>query len=69
MTRKELISFLSENNDVNDDVLLMMVEELGIFFIPYVGGVEHAHVWLPPLESPCIVEETYVRNKPVEPLC
>ena len=59
---------MSENNDVDDDVFLIMVEELGIF-IPYIGGVDHAHVWLPPLESLCTVEETYVRNKPVEPLC
>ena len=36
-TRKELIPFLSENNDDDDEVLLAMAEELGVF-IPYVGG-------------------------------
>ncbi|KAH0858398.1 hypothetical protein HID58_086659, partial [Brassica napus] len=41
-TRKELIPFLSENNDDDDEVLLAMAEELGVF-IPYVGGVEHAN--------------------------
>ena len=67
-TRKELIPFLSENNDDDDEVLLAMAEELGVF-VPYVGGVEHAHVLLPPLETLCTVEETCVRDKAVESLC
>ncbi|KAL2559038.1 Serine/threonine-protein phosphatase 2A 65 kDa regulatory subunit A beta isoform [Forsythia ovata] len=67
-TRKELIPFLSENNDDDDEVLLAMAEELGVF-IPYIGGVEHAHVLLPPLETLCTVEETCVRDKSVESLC
>ncbi|KAJ8500730.1 hypothetical protein OPV22_011282 [Ensete ventricosum] len=67
-TRKELIPFLSENNDDDDEVLLAMAEELGVF-VPYVGGVEYAHVLLPPLETLCIVEETCVRDKAVESLC
>ncbi|GLT34479.1 hypothetical protein SLA2020_089890 [Shorea laevis] len=67
-TRKELIPFLSENNDDDDEVLLAMAEELGVF-IPCVGGVEHAHVLLPPLETLCTVEETCVRDKAVESLC
>uniref|UniRef100_A0A0D3CD66 Phosphatase PP2A regulatory subunit A/Splicing factor 3B subunit 1-like HEAT repeat domain-containing protein n=1 Tax=Brassica oleracea var. oleracea TaxID=109376 RepID=A0A0D3CD66_BRAOL len=67
-TRKELIPFLSENSGDNDEVLLAMAEELGVF-IPYVGGVEHAHVLLPPLESLCTVEETSVREKAVDSLC
>jgi len=67
-TRKELIPFLSENNDDDDEVLLAMADELG-GFIPYVGGVEHAHVLLPPLETLCTVEETVVRDKAVESLC
>jgi len=67
-TRKELIPFLNENNDDDDEVLLAMAEELGVF-IPYVGGVEYAHVLLPPLETLCTVEETCVRDKAVESLC
>lgn len=67
-TRKELIRFLSENNDDDDEVLLAMAEELGVF-IPYIGGVEHAHALLPPLETLCTVEETCVRDKAVESLC
>ncbi|CAK9862608.1 unnamed protein product [Sphagnum jensenii] len=45
-----------------------MANELG-GFIPYVRGVDHAHVLLPPLETLCIVEETVVRGKAVESLC
>ena len=67
-TRKELIPFLSENNDDDDEVLLAMADELGVF-IPYVGGVEYANVLLPPLETLCTVEETCVRDKSVESLC
>ncbi|KAK6127711.1 hypothetical protein DH2020_038551 [Rehmannia glutinosa] len=67
-TRKELIPFLSENNDDDDEVLLAMAEELGNF-IPYVGGVEHANVLLAPLEGLCSVEETCVREKAVDSLC
>ncbi|KAF3489219.1 hypothetical protein F2Q69_00054270 [Brassica cretica] len=67
-TRKELIHFLSENSDDDDEVLLAMAGEL-IVFIPFVGGVEHAHVLLPPLESLCTVEETCVREKVVDSLC
>lgn len=66
-TRKELIPFLTENNDDDDEVLLAMAEELGVF-IPYVGGVQHAHALLPPLEALCSVEETCVRDKAVESL-
>ncbi|KAK4789761.1 hypothetical protein SAY86_017065 [Trapa natans] len=65
-TRKELIPFLSENDD--DEVLLAMAKELGAF-IPYVGGVEHAHVLFTPLETLYTVEETCLRDKAVESLC
>lgn len=67
-TRKELIPFLSQNSDDDDEVLLVLAEELGAF-IPYVGGLEHANVLLPPLETLCTIEETCVRDKAVESLC
>lgn len=67
-TRKELIPFLVENNDDDDEVLLAMAEELGNF-IPYVGGVEHASALLAPLEGLCSVEESSVREKAVGSLC
>ena len=67
-TRKELIPFLSESNDDDDEILLAIADELGAF-IPHVGGVDYAHVLLPPLETLCTVEETVVREKSVESLC
>lgn len=67
-TRNELIPFLRENSDDDDDVLLVMAQVLGDF-IPFVGGVEHANVLLEPLEALCAVEETNVRTMAVESLC
>ncbi|CAK8537466.1 unnamed protein product [Lathyrus sativus] len=66
-TRRELIPFLTKNNDDEDEVLLAMAEELGVF-IPYVGGVEHSSALLPPLEALCSAEETCVRDKAIESL-
>jgi len=67
-TRAELIPFLTEANDDEDEVLLAMAEELGRF-VPYVGGAPHAHHLLPPLEALAQVEETVVRDKAVESIC
>eukprot|EP00898_Chlorokybus_atmophyticus_P001885 jgi/Chlat1/2698/Chrsp180S08752 len=66
-TRKELIPFLNESNDDEDEVLLALAEELGKF-VPHVGGPEHAYVLLVPLETLSTVEETVVRDKAVESL-
>lgn len=67
-TRKELIPFLIENNDDEDEVLLVVAEELGKF-VPLVGGQAHAHILLPPLETLAVVDETVVRDKAAESLC
>ena len=64
-TRSELIPFVSESNDDEDEVLLSLAEELGKF-VPYVGGPEHAQVLLGPLEDLCGVEETVVRERAVQ---
>jgi len=66
-TRKELIPFLADSNDDEDEVLLAMAEELGRF-VPYVGGPAYAHTLLAPLETLSSVEETVVREKAVESL-
>lgn len=66
-TRKELIPFLTETIYDEDEVLLALAEQLGTF-IPLVGGPEHAHCLLPPLESLSTVEETVVREKAVDSL-
>ena len=48
-------------------MLLALAEQLGMF-TPLVGGKEHVHCLLPPLESLATVEETIVRDKAVESL-
>ncbi|KAJ3057269.1 protein phosphatase 2, regulatory subunit A [Rhizophlyctis rosea] len=64
-TRDELIPFLDESIDDEDEVLLALAEELGNF-VDYVGGPSHAHILLAPLETLAAVEETVVRDKAVD---
>ena len=61
--RDELIPFLQDSVDDEDEVLLALAEELGRNFEEYIGGPEHAHVLLGPLENLSAVEETLVRDK------
>lgn len=67
-TRSELIPFLENSNDDEDEVLLAMAEQLG-GFVPYVGGPNQAHCLLPLLENLSQVEETVVRDQAVASLC
>jgi serine/threonine-protein phosphatase 2A regulatory subunit A len=53
--------------DDEDEVLLALGEELG-GLVDLVGGKEHAHVLLGPLESLAGVEETVVRDRAVDSL-
>jgi hypothetical protein len=61
-TREELIPFLQDQLDDEDEVLLVLAEELG-GFAEYVGGNEWAFLILGPLENLAAVEETLVREK------
>lgn len=61
--REELIPFLQDSVDDEDEVLLALADELGKSFEEYVGGPEYAHVLLGPLENLSAVEETLVRDK------
>ncbi|KAI7827129.1 armadillo-type protein [Gamsiella multidivaricata] len=65
--RDELIPFLDESIDDEDEVLLALAGELGDF-VEYIGGVQFAHILLQPLENLAAVEETMVRDKAVESL-
>ncbi|KAG0333861.1 hypothetical protein BG004_000660 [Podila humilis] len=65
--RDELIPFLDESIDDEDEVLLALAGELGDF-VEYIGGPEYAHILLQPLENLTAVEETMVRDKAVESL-
>ncbi|ODQ50800.1 protein phosphatase regulatory subunit Paa1 [Saitoella complicata NRRL Y-17804] len=66
-TRDELIPFIDESVDDEDEVLTVLAEELGNF-TPYVGGPEHAHILLSPLDNLAAVEEPLVRDRAVESL-
>ncbi|KAF8078611.1 armadillo-type protein [Lyophyllum atratum] len=64
--REELVPFLQDSVDDEDEVLLALAEELGRNFEEYIGGKEYAHVLLGPLENLSAVEETLVRDKAAE---
>lgn len=65
-SRDELVPFLQDSVDDEDEVLLALAEELGKNFEEYVGGKEFAHILLGPLENLSAVEETLVRDKAAE---
>lgn len=64
-TREELIPFLDESIDDEDELLLSLAEVLGDF-VQYVGGPKYAYILLRPLENLAAAEETVVRDKAVE---
>lgn len=61
--RDELIPFLQDSLDDEDEVLLALAEELGKGMDEYLGGPQYAHLLLGPLENLAAVEETVVRDK------
>ena len=67
--RDELIPFLQDSVDDEDEVLLALAEELGSNFEEYIGGPEYGHLLLGPLENLSAVEETLVRDKVRIALC
>ncbi|RKP14170.1 phospho protein phosphatase A [Piptocephalis cylindrospora] len=62
--RDELIPFLEDSVDDDDEVLVALAEELG-GLVDCTGGGEHAHNLLTPLEGLATQEETIVREKAV----
>ncbi|KAF8466944.1 protein phosphatase 2A regulatory subunit A [Kalaharituber pfeilii] len=66
-TRDELIPFLDESIEDEDEVLTALGDELGNF-VEYVGGPDYAHTLLSPLENLAAIEEPIVREKAVESL-
>ncbi|PXF44536.1 Serine/threonine-protein phosphatase 2A 65 kDa regulatory subunit A beta isoform [Gracilariopsis chorda] len=67
-TRGELLPFITETVDDEDEVLLTLAEELGDF-LEEVGGPPYSAVLVQPLETLANAEETVVREKAVESLC
>lgn len=67
-TRDELVPFLTEvAQDDEDEVFAVLAEQLGKF-VPYIGGSKFATLLLPALEILASTEETLVRDKAVESL-
>lgn len=66
-TRNDLVPFLTESLDDEDEVLSSLAEELGAF-VDFVGGGEHATCLLKPLATLASVEEVQVREKCVTSL-
>jgi serine/threonine-protein phosphatase 2A regulatory subunit A len=64
-TRNELLPFLAESLDDDDEVLLVMADQFGSF-VKQVGGPNHAASLLSPLESLATVEESVVRDRAVQ---
>lgn len=67
-TRGELLPFITDTIDDEDDVLIALSEELGSF-VDHVGGPSHTHVLLQPLETLSTVEESLVRERAVDSIC
>lgn len=63
-TRDELIPFLTESTDDEDDVLQIISEMLGQLR-EFVGGKEHVYTLLEPLECLAAVEEGKVRESAI----
>lgn len=61
-TREELVPFLNDSLEDEDELLLVMAEELGKFE-SLVGGEEYLHILLVPLEALATVDESTVRKK------
>lgn len=67
-TRDELVPFLTEvAQDDEDEVFAILAEQLGDF-VPFVGGSKYATLLLPSLEILASTEETVVRDKAVDSL-
>jgi len=66
-TRDELLPFLLDCVDDEDEVTVAMATCLGLL-VDAVGGPDHAECLLPLLEQLCNTEEAIVRNKAVESL-
>ena len=66
-TRNELVPFLVDMNDDDDECLMAVAEHIPSL-VAFVGGDEFVCSLLPPLESLSTVEETVVRQKAVEGL-
>lgn len=66
-TREELIPYLTDMLEDDDDVLRIICEVL-LQLTEFIGGVEHYWVLINPYETLCVVEELTIRNLAIEKL-
>lgn len=66
-TRSELVPFLNELLDDEDEVLLALTESVPAL-TDYIGGSSSCNLLLPPLEKMCYMEDVTVRDKAVQGL-
>lgn len=66
-TREELLPFLQDIIDDDDEVLISLAEQLGNG-VSWVGGSVFAHTLTGPLEELCNIEEISVREKATDAL-
>lgn len=64
-SRSELVPYLAETKQDDDEVLVVLAEEIGKL-VPYVGGPAHAHCLISLLEELAKTEETVVRDEAVK---
>mmetsp|Transcript_22659 Transcript_22659/g.19673 ORF Transcript_22659/g.19673 Transcript_22659/m.19673 type:complete len:127 (+) Transcript_22659:29-409(+) len=61
-TRSELLPFVNELLDDEDDILLQLADSLGSL-TDYLGGHQFSYLLLNPLEKICYMEDVAVRDK------
>ena len=64
-TREELLPFMKQSVDDEDEVLIIVANKLGEL-IPFVGGNQYVHLILEPLELLATVDENSVREAVVK---
>ena len=64
-TRNELVPFVTESCDDNDDILKAIAASISEL-VPTVGGEQFAYTLLQPLESLCLVEDSGVRDAAIQ---
>lgn len=66
-TRDELIPYLTDMLDDDDEVLRIVCEVL-LQLMDFIGGQEYCHCLIPPYETLCVVEELSIRTLALEKL-
>ena len=64
-TRNELVPFVTESCDDNDDILKAIAASISELVLT-VGGEQFAYTLLQPLESLCLVEDSGVRDAAIQ---